>query len=137
MPEFTVKKLVRMQHCDAAGIVFTPQYFNLFTEVLEDWWSDGIGVSFDEMLNKFQRAIPLKKAEAEFLKPSRLGDELVFSLSVSELGKASIKVLIEAKQDEILRCFVVLTMVQVNTENFKIITWSEEWLKKFDEFEKK
>jgi 4-hydroxybenzoyl-CoA thioesterase len=137
MPEFTVKKLVRMQHCDAAGIVFTPQYFNLFTEVLEDWWSDGIGVSFDKMLNKFQRAIPLKKAEAEFLKPSRLGDELVFSLSVSELGKASIKVLIEAKQDEILRCFVVLTMVQVNTENFKIITWSEEWLKKFDEFEKK
>jgi 4-hydroxybenzoyl-CoA thioesterase len=137
MPEFTVKKLVRMQHCDAAGIVFTPQYFNLFTEVLEDWWSDGIGVSFNEMLNKFQRAIPLKKAEAEFLKPSRLGDELVFSLSVSELGKASMKVLIEAKKDDNLRCFVVLTMVQVNTENFKVITWTEEWLRKFDEFEKK
>jgi 4-hydroxybenzoyl-CoA thioesterase len=136
MADFVAKKLVRMQHCDMAGIVFTPQYFNLFTEVLEDWWKDGIGISFDEMITNHRRAIPLRKAEAEFLKPSRLGDELEFSLSVSKISRATMDILIEASKENTVRCFVKLMMVQVNVDDFQIIEWSDDWLKRFREYKK-
>lgn len=33
---FETDKLIRFHHCDSAGIVFYPQYFVLFTELVED-----------------------------------------------------------------------------------------------------
>ena len=33
---FECDKLIRFHHCDPAGIVFYPQYFVLFNELVED-----------------------------------------------------------------------------------------------------
>ena len=33
---FESDKLIRFHHCDPAGIIFYPQYFILFNELVED-----------------------------------------------------------------------------------------------------
>ena len=45
---FTVRKAIRFQHCDPAGIVFYPRYFVLMNEVVEDWFDNGLGIDFGE-----------------------------------------------------------------------------------------
>jgi 4-hydroxybenzoyl-CoA thioesterase len=127
---FIVTKQIRIQHCDAAGVVFTPQYFNLFTEVLEDWWGDELGVSFRDLISIHQRAIPLRKFDGEFLVFSRLGDLLEFRLTVQEIRTASIKIRIEGHHSAVMRCCVNMQLVQVDLNSNRAIRWSEEWRKK-------
>jgi hypothetical protein len=67
MPAFITVKPIRMQHRDSAGVVFTPQYFNLFTEVLEDWWEQELGISSRDLIFTYQCAIPLRTFAGEFL----------------------------------------------------------------------
>jgi acyl-CoA thioesterase FadM len=43
---FATDKLIRFHHCDPAGIVFYPQYFVLFNELVEDWFNHGLGIDF-------------------------------------------------------------------------------------------
>jgi 4-hydroxybenzoyl-CoA thioesterase len=42
---FVREKRVRFHHCDPAGIVFYPQYFVLFHELMEDWFREGLGLA--------------------------------------------------------------------------------------------
>ena len=97
--EFSRQIKIRFQHCDPAGIVFYPRYFEMFNQVVEDWFADDIGVSFHEMHHVHRYGVPLVHAEADFLKASRIGDILVFTLRVAEIGKKSFKLFIEAAHD--------------------------------------
>ena len=37
---FTVTQRVRFQHCDPAGIVFYPRYFEMLNATIEEWFDD-------------------------------------------------------------------------------------------------
>ncbi len=39
---FVAGKRIRFHHCDLTGIVFFPQYFVPFNEVIEDWYTYGL-----------------------------------------------------------------------------------------------
>lgn len=130
MTAFIVMKKIRIQHCDAAGVVFTPQYFNLFAEVLEDWWEYGLGVSFKDLISTHQRAIPLRKLDGEFLVFSRLGDSLEFRLTIQEIQNASVKICIKGYNSEVIRCYVNMKLVQVDLNSARAIRWSDEWREK-------
>jgi 4-hydroxybenzoyl-CoA thioesterase len=127
---FIVTKRIRIQHCDAAGVVFTPQYFNLFTEVLEDWWGDELRISFRDLISTHQRTIPLRKFDGEFLVFSRLGDLLEFRLTVQEIRTASIKIRIEGHYSAVMRCYINMQLVQVDLTSNRVIRWSDEWREK-------
>jgi 4-hydroxybenzoyl-CoA thioesterase len=125
MPAFVVTKQIRLQHCDTAGVVFTPQYFNLVTEVLEDWWEQGLGISFKDLISTHQRGIPLRKVEGEFLVFSRLGDLLEFHLTVQQVGSASVKIKIAGYSSEIMRCYLHIKLVQIDLNSTLVIRWSD------------
>lgn len=86
---FTVRRRVRFADCDAAGIVFFPRYFEMLNGVVEDWFAGPLGVSFRELHIERRASVPTAAVEATFTAPSRLEDELDFSLSVTRLGGAS------------------------------------------------
>ena len=96
MAVFEVSKLVRMQHCDPGGVVFTPQYFNLFVEVLEDWFREGVGFSFPQMVSAQRQGLPAMRIVAKFFKPSVLGDVLDFRVRVKRLRRNNMLVGLEA-----------------------------------------
>lgn len=86
---FTVRRRVRFADCDAAGIVFFPRYFEMLNGVVEDWFAGPLGVSFRELHLERSASVPTAAVEARFRAPSRLEDDLDFSLSVARLGGAS------------------------------------------------
>jgi 4-hydroxybenzoyl-CoA thioesterase len=86
---FTVERRVRFADCDAAGIVFYPRYFEMLNGVVEDWFAGPLGVSFRELHLERHASVPTAAVEARFIAPSRLEDELSFSLTVTRLGGAS------------------------------------------------
>jgi 4-hydroxybenzoyl-CoA thioesterase len=87
---FRTEKLIRFHHCDPAGIVFYPQYFVLFHEVLEDWFSEGLGIDYAQFVRSHGMGLPTVKLECEFLSPNPMGNVVTFELGVKHIGNSSI-----------------------------------------------
>jgi len=79
---FVVRKFVRFSHCDPAGIIFYPQYFMLAHDCKEDWFREGVRYPFEQMITADRRGFPIVKLDAQFMRPSRLGEELSFEVGV-------------------------------------------------------
>lgn len=93
---FRVRKRVRFSHVDTAGIVFYPRYFELYNEVVEDWFADALDCTFGQLITRYGAGVPTVKIECHFSAASRLGDELEYELEVTQLGRSSFTVEIAA-----------------------------------------
>jgi 4-hydroxybenzoyl-CoA thioesterase len=87
---FRRDKLIRFHHCDPAGIVFYPQYFVLFHELMEDWFGEGLGIDYAEFIRGRGVGLPMVKLECEFLSPNPMGHLLALELTVKRIGNSSI-----------------------------------------------
>lgn len=101
---------VEFNHCDPAGIVFYPRYFEMINATVERFFAQ-LGWSFGKIHLEMGCGVPLVKIGAEFLAPSRLSDDLVFSLSFSRIGGASAQGVIRARSGQEVRMKADLTMV--------------------------
>ena len=86
---FRRDKRVRFSHCDPAGIVFYPQYFVLFHELMEDWFNEALGEEYAPFV-RGGHGLPAVKVECEFLAPNPIGDVISFELTVAKLGASSV-----------------------------------------------
>lgn len=86
---FAIEITVRFAHVDAAGIVFYPRYLEMVNETVERWFEEALGVSFSELHVVRRHGAPTKRVVADFLKPSRLGDRLSFTLRLAKIGRTS------------------------------------------------
>src|SRR5205085_11874443 len=87
---FVSEKLIRFHHCDPAGIVFYPQYFVLFNELVEDWFNEGLGVDFATFHTVDRLGVPMAHLECDFLAPSKIGETLTLTLRVKRIGRTSL-----------------------------------------------
>lgn len=99
MYSFSQKVLFR--HCDPAGIVFYPRYFEMINDVVEDFFETVLNYSFGELLAT--NGIPTAQISASFSKPSRLSDLLTIQVVVTEVGRSSMKLSFEALCENELR----------------------------------
>jgi 4-hydroxybenzoyl-CoA thioesterase len=120
-------KLIRFAHCDPAGIVFYPRYVELCNEVVEDWFADGLGVSFEELHQRRHLGVPAVRLEVAFVAPSRIGDVLSFQLRVLELGRTSASLRIDARCGGEERVRFDLKIVQIDLGTGRPIPWDEDW----------
>lgn len=100
---FRVRKRVRFSHVDVAGIVFYPRYFELYNEVVEDWFADALGCPFAQLLGRYAAGVPTVRIGCEFMAASRLGDDLDYELEVTHLGRSSFTIEITARLGDELR----------------------------------
>jgi 4-hydroxybenzoyl-CoA thioesterase len=114
MPAFTTQKLVRFQHCDPAGIIFFPQYFLLFNEIVEDWFTQDLGVDWRKFHIDDKLGFPVKKTTTEFFSPSVIGEVLDCSLEVRRLGRSSVELLIRITCKGDLRAVVEETRIHTS-----------------------
>ena len=105
---------VEFNHCDPAGIVFYPRYFEMTNSVVENFFADVGGHSFARMMAEGQ-GVPTARLETNFHAPSRLGDRLDFTLAVTRIGGASIGFTLTARCGQELRITADLTLVWVQT----------------------
>ena len=105
---------VEFNHCDPAGIVFYPRYFEMTNSVVENFFADKGGHSFARMMAEGQ-GVPTARVETNFHAPSRLGDRLDFTLDVARNGGASVNFKLTARCAQELRITADLTLVWVQS----------------------
>ncbi len=81
---------VRFAHCDPAGIVFYPRFFEIAHEAKEEWFRAITGMPFQQYIGAHGRGLPIVRLEADFFAASRHGDELDIAITVAQLGRSSL-----------------------------------------------
>lgn len=83
---------IRFAHCDPAGIVFFPQYLILTNGLVEDWFTQELGIDFHDYIGRRRLGLPIVKLDCEFFLPTRHGEVLTMSLEVTRIGCRSVSV---------------------------------------------
>jgi 4-hydroxybenzoyl-CoA thioesterase len=104
---------VEFNHCDPAGIVFYPRYFEMTNSLVENFFADVIGRSYGAMMDAGQ-GVPTARLEVNFNLPSRLGDKLEWSLQVARVGGSSVNFIATAMVKDEARLTADLTLVWVD-----------------------
>jgi 4-hydroxybenzoyl-CoA thioesterase len=114
---FTRSVPVRFSHCDPAGIVYFPHYFNMFNGLIEDWYTEELGYNYAEALMGNQIGFPFVHIECDFKIPSRMGDVIDLTLLVERIGRSSLGIAIVCHRDgvERLRAHMVTAMMSMTT----------------------
>jgi len=109
--EFTFPQKVLFRHCDPAGIVFYPRYFEMINDCVEAFFAK-IGFPF-EAIHK-TAGVPTAQIETRFSAPSRHGDELLLSLAVKQIGRSSLRIEIDAWAGDECRFSCTSVLVYIN-----------------------
>jgi 4-hydroxybenzoyl-CoA thioesterase len=88
-PRFRRKHKIHFSECDPAGIVFYPQYFVLFNDLIEAWFDEVLPEGYHGVIGGRRVGMPTVRLEVDFTVVSKMGDEVWLSLDVERLGKKS------------------------------------------------
>lgn len=88
---FSIDRKIRFSHCDPAGIVYFPNFFDMINAAVEDWFGDAIGLPFQTMHLERRVGFPIVDTRCQFVRPCHLGDTLVIELGIARLGRSSIQ----------------------------------------------
>ncbi|MEY0232355.1 acyl-CoA thioesterase [Providencia manganoxydans] len=88
--KFTRPHKILFSECDPAGIVFYPQYFIMFNNLLERWVDELLPQGFAGYILDQRFGLPTVHLEAEFKAISRMGDDVQLELQVERIGRKSI-----------------------------------------------
>ena len=117
---FRSRHLVRFSHCDPAGIVFYPRFFDLFSSALEDWFQSGIESPFGgDFMVKRNLRVPGLSITAEFVRPCRMGEFLDLDLWVTRLGRSSFELALAGGVAGEPRLRAAWTMCVIDFATFK------------------
>lgn len=120
---FKHKQKVLFRHCDPAGIVFFPRYFEMINDCIEHFFDAYLGWPFEELLKT--QGVPTAEISARFLVPSRHGDQLVLALTVTKVGRSSLCYAIEATCGGDTRFVAEAVLVHVDEQGLPA-TWPEQ-----------
>jgi 4-hydroxybenzoyl-CoA thioesterase len=114
---FTRSVTVRFSHCDPAGIVYFPHYFDMFNELIEDWYGHELGYDYAELIMGSRYGFPFVHLECDFKIPSRMGDIIDMTLLIDRIGRTSLGIAIVCHRDgfERLRARMVTAMMSLET----------------------
>lgn len=105
---------VEFNHCDPAGIVFYPRYFEMTNSVVENFFGERVGRSYARITMQDGNGVPTAHIDARFRAPSRLGDRLDFTLDVARVGNSSVVFDIAAHGAGQLRMEARFTLVWID-----------------------
>lgn len=109
---WSTKIVFRHGQCDPAGIVYTPEFFDVFNQVIEKWFCEKLGVNYYEVLGSRKTGLGYAMAAATFFTPCAMGDEIEVFVDVARIGSKSYNLILHALKgdDEALRGqFVTVT----------------------------
>jgi 4-hydroxybenzoyl-CoA thioesterase len=112
MVHFTRSQKVQFKHCDPAGIVFYPRYFEMINDTVEAFFDEVLHWPFEEIHP--EAAVPTAAFNVAFKAPCRHGEMLEFTLTVLAIGRSSLSLRITALADGSERLVADQTLVRVD-----------------------
>ena len=80
---------VRFGDCDPAGVVYFPRFFDWFHQAMESWFDQALKLPYSEVLQRY--GFPAVHTEADFIKPSRMGERIQIQLRIGSIGASSFR----------------------------------------------
>jgi len=117
---FRFPQKVLFRHCDPAGIVFYPRYFEMINDCVETFFDQALGFPF-ETLHGFG-AVPTAEITTRFTARSFHGDRLDLALSCDRVGRSSLALTIVATCGDETRFIAKSTLVFVGKDG-KPTSW--------------
>jgi len=134
MAAFQREILVRFGHCDAAGWVFYPRYFEMISDFVEDWFEDGLAASAPGLFHHKQILTPSVHFTVDFMKPTRYGERLTFNLWTQKLGRTSCELRIEASHQGEQRMHAKQVLVFISAATARATAIPPELLSRMHRF---
>ena len=131
---FVSEKLIRFHHCDPAGIVFYPQYFILFHELLEDWFNRGLGLNYADLISRERRGLPTAHIDCDFRIPSKIGDTVQMQLAVKRVGNSSITLAVSVRAGAEIRVTANQVLVLISLEDGSVLSVPPDLRARFERF---
>ena len=126
MSDFSLQQTVRFQHCDPAGIVFYPRYFEMINTTVEEWFAQRLGAPFATLHGAMGAAVPTASISIDFHAPSRLGEVLELRLRPTRIGRSSVGLSIEAHCGDEKRFSMESTLVFTRKGASGSAEWPED-----------
>jgi 4-hydroxybenzoyl-CoA thioesterase len=101
---------------------------------VEDWFYEGLEFAFDKLLMERRLAVPSVKLETTFLTPTRMGETVDFWLTVSHLGRSSIRFTMGVDKDGEHRVRMNRVIVCVDQRSGKAVPIPEDMREKVQAF---
>ena len=121
---YRVQQKVLFKHCDPAGIVFYPRYFEIVNDAMETFFADALATPWETFHR--DRACPTVDIRCAFEAVSRHGDMLDLAIDVQRLGRTSATVLVAATCGGEVRFRATLTLVCIARDTMRPDPWPEE-----------
>lgn len=134
MSAFQREILVRFGHCDAAGWVFYPRYFEMISDFVEDWFEDGLLASAPGLFHHKQILTPSVHFTVDFIKPTRYGERLTFNLWTVKAGTTSCELRIEASHQGELRMHAKQVLVFISAATARATPIPTELISRMQRF---
>jgi len=115
---FTRSVTIRFSHCDPAGIVYFPHYFDMFNGLIEDWYTYELKHNYAELIMGGRFGFPFVHIECDFKVPSRIGEIIELTLLVERIGRSSLGIAIVCHRDGLvrLRARMITAMMSLETK---------------------
>ena len=112
---------VRFSHCDPAGIVYFPRYFDLLNGVVEDWFGECLGLDYHDLIGRRRVGLGYASAGAEFRQPGFMGDRLDCAVVVERLGRSSLRLRLPVLRQDAPVLVARLAMVATSLDTHRSI----------------
>lgn len=123
---FTIRRQVEFSHCDPAGMVFYPRYFEMISALTERFFADALDYGWSTMgVASGGTGTPMGQIEVRFRAPSYLGDWLDLTVCVARIGRASVTFKIMCLGADERRFDCRATVVHAKTGGGKAVPWPE------------
>jgi len=86
---FRCKHKIHFSECDPAGIVFYPQYFVLFNDLIESWFDTMLPDGYHGVIGPRRIGLPTVHLDVDFKAVSKMGDDVWLSIDVERIGQKS------------------------------------------------
>jgi 4-hydroxybenzoyl-CoA thioesterase len=131
---FAHDQLVRFSHCDPAGIVYYPWFFDMTHATKEDWFAQGLGYSHADLMLRRRVGTPTVKIEAEFFSPLEMGETVRYELRVLKVGNSSVNLSISGMKDGVEHLRITQTIVFMSLETRRAIPIPDDLRPRIEEY---
>jgi 4-hydroxybenzoyl-CoA thioesterase len=118
---FTRSVPIRFSHCDPAGIVYFPHYFDMFNGLIEDWYGQELGYDYAELITGRRYGFPFVHIECDFKIPSRIGEVIDLTLLIEGIGRSSLAIAIVCHRDNVVRLRARMVTAMMSLESKKAV----------------
>ena len=108
--------MIRFSHCDPAGLVYFASHFDILNNVMEDWFIEALGIDYHHVVGARRVGLGYAHAACDFTAAARMGDRLVYGVTVERVGTKSISVGIVATKGatEVLTASLVIVTTDLD-----------------------